>query len=360
MMADSDSGPMNGLQPLDAWTNEGRRAEASPPDPSERFFGGGDEILALLTLLPAREVAKMRAVSATLRVMVDAFIDELVVERGWRCRALGQRRLCEMARFERAILFEDFGFGWRARWKDGPTAQGVGDVRYEHIEVREMRELRDDAPELELAPVHFLSIRGGGMMNFNGLYKSFATPVKPRRLSFLARASERSNHRTFANVFLSSGPLPHGAREPVPTFYMSGAGQGPPEPPDLFTVLIDLMRRPGAQEERSGASKIVGAVWLPTGAGENLLDADHRHDRAWRQIELTFDWAAGTLRTDVRALPLRDGASRAPPRACRFLTPDVAGGFTHVYLFTWSWRQGATGARAQCSEIQLADLWLEP
>jgi hypothetical protein len=126
----------------------------------------------------------------------------------------------------------------------------------------------------------------------------------------------------------------------------------------LFTILIDLMQ-PEAEDAR-GAPKIVGAVWLPTGAGENLLDADHRHDRAWRQIELTFDWAAGTLRTDVRALPLRDGASRAPPRACRFLTPDVAGGFTHVYLFTWSWRQGATGARAQCSEIQLADLWLEP
>jgi hypothetical protein len=48
----------------------------------------------------------------------------------------------------------------------------------------------------------------------------------------------------------------------------------------------------------------------------------------------------------------------AEPPAVEFRTRAVAGGFTHLYLFTWAWRQG--GASAQPGEIQLADLWLEP
>lgn len=332
-----------------------------PCHPSERFFGGGDEILALLTLLPAREIAKLRAVSASLCATVDAFIDELVAERGLRCRTRGHCRLHEMARLERAILFEDFGPGWRARWQDGPTAQGVEYVRYEHIEVREISALRSAAPDLELAPAHFLSIRGGGIMNFNGLFHRFAAPVKPRRISFLARVSARARERTFANVFLSAGPLPHGARAPVHTFYTPGGGSGPPEPSDLFTVLIDLTRVRGAPHgESSGGPKVIGAVWLPTGNTTDLVDGHNRDDSAWRQVELALDWELGTLSTAVRALPLRDGAHVAEPAfGGEFLTPEVAGGFMHMYLFTWSWQLGGVGASARIGEIQLADLWLD-
>mmetsp|Transcript_49394 Transcript_49394/g.113131 ORF Transcript_49394/g.113131 Transcript_49394/m.113131 type:complete len:330 (-) Transcript_49394:111-1100(-) len=294
----------------------------------DRFFEG-DEVLGLLAQLPALELAKLREVSAHLRLAVDAFTAELIATRNLRPRGRAHSRLQEMDRMERALFHEDFGAGWRVRWRDGPTAQDakheLHGIRYEHIEVRPelssgcgqgvssgcgqlavgagggsagvwsggpfggaacgerggpfvggagggsggpsslggadgeasgcggaaSRAAREgslyylnnttnnshslhysvagplsssspmgEASELiESLPRHFVSLRGGGPMNFNGLFRAFDSPLRPRKITFCTRVVARCNCRAFANVFFSSGPVAYGETEEVFFFF---------------------------------------------------------------------------------------------------------------------------------------------
>ncbi|KAG8462244.1 hypothetical protein KFE25_012064 [Diacronema lutheri] len=358
-----------------------------------RFFEG-DEVLALLRVLPAREVARLRAVSVQLRSAVDAFTPELVTARGARVRARGCARLRELDREERAVLHEDFGPGWRERWRDGPTLQGSGGARYEFLGVRE-------EPDGAGPTRAYLSMRAGGVMNFNGLYHAFPRPVKPRRIAFSARVGARCDERAFANVFFSAAPAPHGLREPMPFFYRGEQ----PEPPDLFTVLLDLRQAAAGESPpplRVGPAghcvEPIGELWLPTGQSVRLTaHRAHRGARSralddWVRLELDFDWhmglvtrcstqlAADEIRGAAPGPPLAEPSAHAPGTAVAadavasrllgllrvnralgegagipFVTPAVALGFTHVFLFVWAEAEQLHGK----SDVHISDLWVE-
>lgn len=358
-------------------------------------------ILAVLLALPAKEIAKLRAVSSKLRAAIDAYTAELLVARAIRSSARGHVRLRDIDRRERALFHEDFGPGWRARWRDGPTAQGVNDARYEHLEVRSEQNREGGGVA---GPPSFLSISGGGTMNFNGVYHSFAQPVKPRRISFCARVPSRCAERAYANVFFSSsGAGPHGAREPMPTFWLSEH----PEPEDLFSALLDLQEQPAAPTPRDERDELVGQLWLPNGIAAELRAPrarpapGRREARAldqWARIEIELDWDANVLTTRVvrpaagapaeGAAGGAGSAASAPaahepspygvysllqhvlavdgsshegltlPTHVEFRTPALAGGLTHVYLFVWSEAEAGMMGGAP-SEVHITDLWLE-
>lgn len=382
-------------------------------------FFESDEVLDLLVVLPARDIAKLRAVNTHLRTAIDEFIDELLAVRGVCSRTTGIERLREMDRHERALFHEDFGFGWRLRWRDGPTAQGINGAVYESIETRDERPPPDELCVRGACtadwPRSYVSLRGGGAMNFNGLYRGFEQPVMPRRISFCVRVPSRCTERAFANVFFSSAPLAHGERAPVPVFFLAQR----PEPEDLFTVLLDLkhIQTPDddAPPPRPEGDEVIGQLWLPTGIAAELRarrppPAARAHENAldgWARVELELDWAKGLV--TPRVVRLADGAAPAtstggasastgsatlhagaapaaapaeaqgapaevadignyeefimslfglisrPKKDFRFKTPAVENGFTHVYLFVWS--EGEM--LRTVSEVHFSDLWLE-
>lgn len=318
-------------------------------------FFARDEVLGLLLLLSARELAKLRAVCASLRASVDAFTDEIVRVREHRCSEEGAMRLREMARQERAFFFEDFAPGWRERWHDGPTVAGAGGVRYECIEAARL-----DTP----SPRHCLRVRGGGLMNFNGVYHSFSRPIRPRAISLRVRVAERTPRRAFANFFLSAGEAP---LKDLAVFYMGR----PPQPRDLFSVLVDLATPLPPRIWARPPRPMLGYVWLPSsqvhtleldesaaagggggqggggGSGGRRVWGRVRPAQlgsSWVTLHLSLDWAADQL--SVRVDDGLGGVGACAPKP--FVVPEIAHGFTHLYLFNWcSGPVGEAGASGE-------------
>mmetsp|Transcript_49409 Transcript_49409/g.113176 ORF Transcript_49409/g.113176 Transcript_49409/m.113176 type:complete len:170 (+) Transcript_49409:25-534(+) len=168
----------------------------------------------------------------------------------------------------------------------------------------------------------------------------------------------------------------------MPTFYLAN----PPEPEDLFTVLIDLQKRPTPTPNlfhtfaMETAREDSGQVWYPTGLSAALsmhvsnpalvfanedyslknaaparaADSDDR--LKWLRVSLELDWEAGNAVATVE--PLFKGEQGLPPQPSRarvpFLAPSIENGFRFMYLFVW-----AEGGMLPPSEVHISDLWLE-
>jgi len=233
-----------------------------------------------------------------------------------------------------------------------------------------------------------LSLRGGGPMNFNGVFRPLrasSEPLKPKMISFKFRVEERSRvGRAFCNFFLSSVPVPY---KDLETFWLSR----PPRPADLFSCLMNV-----SGDERAEG---IAEMWLPSGKRVELRTEDRDSDMpdnglgrarprapenprmraavaasaalaskrradcvpSWHSVTMEFDWDEETVAfyfdgerifesdmyymiTDSRCVGAHyfpftyalEGGDERFDRKTQSAMEAVSNGFTHAYIFTWS------------------------
>jgi hypothetical protein len=107
-------------------------------------------------------------------------------------------------------------------------------------------------------PERCLVLRGGWEMNHTGLFHSFGRPVRPKRISLQLRVASSATRRSYLNVFFSTRPQPMANQR----LFWAGNSHFPPNPPDLFTLLLATSDPPlvPATEPASDAM-----LWLPSG-----------------------------------------------------------------------------------------------
>eukprot|EP00939_MAST-03C_sp_MAST-3C-sp1_P001994 g1994.t1 len=97
------------------------------------------------------------------------------------------------------------------------------------------------------ASTHELRLRGGGKMNFNGIYRRLERRFQQGMISFKYRIVSSANARGYFNFFLSSVEDPY---KDLDTFWLAR----PPRPADTFTCLMSVH---GGIE--------TAECWLPSG-----------------------------------------------------------------------------------------------
>jgi hypothetical protein len=98
-------------------------------------------------------------------------------------------------------------------------------------------------------------------MNHTGLFHSFGRPVRPKRISLQLRVASPASRRSYLNVFFSTRPHPMANQR----LFWAGNAHFPPNPPDLFTLLLATSDRLAASNQASDAM-----LWLPSGAAHNV------------------------------------------------------------------------------------------
>lgn len=201
-------------------------------------------------------------------------------------------------------------------------------------------------------------------MNFNGRYVAFGEEgVRPKSVSFMVHVAKRCNRRAFANLFLSSSPVPY---RDMAFFYLGR----PPLPPDLFSTLINV------QSHGPDQSVGIGYQWLPTGESLSLSAAPHPKEEAaearperdmdavsddscdgweWTRVRLRLDWDRLVMQVCVNDGPPSEETAFAPSM------PWPGGfGFRHMYLFTWTAAESPHAGMPQSSPVvHWTDIWLE-
>ena len=252
----------------------------------------------------------------------------------------------------------------------------------------------------------YLRLHGGWRMNFSGVYRDFASPIRPRRISFAIRLNRPCPCRSFFNLFFSCAEPPGGHAD-VAAFY-AGTPFHPPQPHDVFTFLFDTMAATPhgpanhSSSDSEGESGEVDAaasapptmsgrpmMWLPS--GENLEWPHGFAIGEWHRVEMELNWEDERLAAFIdgvapnqrnpmhgelgarfgphqRTLDAANGPMIATDsqtvnevaqerRRAQRSIDMLRGGFRRIYMFTWL--DAARQYPDSAPDIGVADLVLE-
>jgi hypothetical protein len=218
-------------------------------------------------------------------------------------------------------------------------------------------------PRWDASPRRCLRLDGGWRMNFSGVHRLFAEPIRPQRISFSIKLARRCASRAFFNFFLSSAAEPY-ADEAV---FWCGSAHHPPVPSDVFTLLFDA---------QADGGQIVPQLWLPSGVNAEARRADGEGFEVgeWHRVVLEFSWSSMALHASIdgeafgrsRGLyfgpheSLVSGAAGAAADEDARATAiqqvqQMLGGFRRLFLFTWL----EDADTHDVPDVSIGDLWIE-